>query len=313
MKGRQMNIRSLRVLLLPSAMLWCLVCSSGPLAAQEKTAVAEPPAPVALNPEQTVLLDKPNQRLLLKAEICLREGVLEMLLCGAQTKEHESILTIHAQAHVIHAGLLALGAKPGRPVQFQPEYKPPQGQRIEIFVSWKDEHGKLQRRRAKEWVRHVTYRYFDAKLSKVPPGVVLDQTSDDGLRYDEMNQLLLFFGTMSNEQRDTFLAMSPDPEYQQAIKKMHQESQSKQMAAHFVFAGSMISKLEDGTNYYLAEGGSYICVANFADAMIDVDIESSASDSRGRSFEPWTERIPPVGTPVTVELIPVEIPRVRAD
>ena len=263
--------------------------------------------PVPLNPQKTVLLDRENKRLLLKTKLCLKMGVLEMLLCGKQTKEHESILTIDAEANVIHAGLLALGAKPGRPVKFQPEYSPPQGQRIEIFANWTDEKGQQQRRRVQDWVRYVTFRYFEEKLAAVPEGVKIDPRSDDGLRYDQQNQLLLFFGTMSQEKRDEFLAMSENKEFRAAINKMYKDSQPEQIKAHFVFAGSGFSKLEDGTNYYQAEGGSFICVANFSDAMIDVDIESSASDAAGRSFEPWAERLPEVGTPVTLELVPVDL------
>jgi len=266
---------------------------------------AEDAQPVPLNKNKTVLLDKANNRLLLKGHVCLRRGVLEMFLCGKQTKEHEAIVSLDAKAAVIHAGLLALGAKPGQPVKFSPQYRPPQGQKIEIFVSWKDKDGKTHRRRASEWVRSMTSRYFDAPLTAVPAGVKIDHSVDDGLRYDEMNQLLLFFGTMSKEKRDSFLAMSKDKAYQQAIKKMYKEGQPREMKADFVFAGSGFSKLDDGTNYYQAEGGSFICVANFGDAMIDVDIKSSANDSAGRSFEPYTERIPKVGTPVTVELVPV--------
>ena len=259
--------------------------------------------PVPLNQKGTVLLDKTNRRLLLKGEVCLREGVLEMFLCGKQTKEHESIVSLDAKAAVIHAGLLALGAKPGKPVQFQPEFVAPQGPKLDIFVSWKDASGKLQRQRAQKWVRKLTFRYFEEPLAAVPAGVKIDNSVDDGLRYDRMNQLLLFYGTMSSQKRDEFLEMSDVPEYQQAIRKMFQDSQPREIKAEFVFAGSGFSKLDDGSVYYQAEGGSYICVANFADSMIDVDIQSSASDAVGRSFEPYTERIPPVGTPVTVELV----------
>ncbi|MDB4731318.1 YdjY domain-containing protein [bacterium] len=267
--------------------------------------------PIPLNKKETVLLDKENNRLLLKGEICLRQGVLEMFLCGKQTKEHESIVSLDAKASVVHAGLLALGAKPGEPVQFQPNYKAPQGQEIHIFVSWLDSERKIRRRPVQNWVRHVTFRYFEEPLVKVPAGVKINNRDDDGLRYDEMNRLLLFYGTMSKDRRDEFLAMSDEEEFQKAIKKMYKESQPHQMSADFVFAGSGFSKLDDGTNYYQAEGGSFICVANFADAMIDVAINSSASDSAGRSFEPWTERIPKEGTPVTVELIPVK--KAKAD
>lgn len=291
----------MRQMIFLAAILPLLNTWSRPLPAQEQ---AEPIL-VPLNKEGTVLIDKENRRLLLKTKVCLREGVLEMLLCPKQTKEHESILTIDAQASVIHAGLLALGAEQGRPVSFVPEFRPPEGQRIEIFVSWEDQDGKKHRRRAQEWVRGTTYRYFEEPLKSVPQGVVLD-VGNDSLRYDAMNQLLLWFGIMSEAKRDELLKMSSDKDYQTVIKKMFRDSQPQEMKAKFVFAGSQFSKLDDGTVYYQADGGSLICVANFSDAMIDVDIESSASDAAGRSYEPYTERLPPLDTPVTVELIPVK-------
>jgi hypothetical protein len=47
-----------------------------------------------------------------------------------------------------------------------------------------------------------------------------------------------------------------------------------------------------------------ICTSNFGDAMIDVREESSASDG-GQTYEGWSERIPPAGTPVLLVLKPV--------
>ncbi len=45
-----------------------------------------------------------------------------------------------------------------------------------------------------------------------------------------------------------------------------------------------------------------ICVANFADAMIDVRENSTSSDG-SQTYEAWTEQIPPEKTPVILELI----------
>jgi hypothetical protein len=283
--------------LLPILLVWPL------LAGLAVGLAAEESQPVPLNPQKTVLLDRAGGKVLLKSEVCLREGLLEMLLCLKQTKEHESILTLDAKANVIHAGLLALGAESGTPAQFQPEYKPPTGQKIDVYVNWEDEQGKKHRVQAQEWIRHSTHRYFEAALSKVPDGVVIAR-DDESLRYDEMNSLLLWFGTMSEAQRTKFLAMSDDAAYRKAVQSLFEQSQRRGMKADFVFVGSAFRTLEDGTELYLAESGSVICVANFYDAMIDINIESSASND-DLLYEPATERIPPVGTPVTVELIPV--------
>ena len=260
--------------------------------------------PVALNKQGTVLLDQKHRKLILKTEVCLREGVLEMLLCPRQTKEHESIVSLDAQIAVVHAGLLALGAKPGHVARFRPSYTPPEGQKINIIAVWTDEDGAVQKRPAQQWVRRATHRYFEAPLASVPEGVVLDE-GDDSLRYDSMNKLLLWYGTMTQKKRRELLAMSAEPAYHKAIEKMFQESQYEELNAEFVFSGSGFATLEDGTQYYRAESGSAICVANFSDAMIDINIQSTASNDAGLMYEPYTERIPPVGTKVDIELIPV--------
>lgn len=293
-------MRSSKVRRVPAAMFLVLIVAT---AAGEDA--AEPAAPVPLNPKGTILLDKPNGRLLLKADVVLREGLLEMFLCPKQTKEHESIVSLDGKMYVIHAGLLALGAEPGSPVQFRPEYKPPRGQKIDIYVNWKDDEERSHRVRAQQWIRKATHRYFEAPLDRVPEGVVLND-GDDSLRYDMMNSLLLWFGTMSDEKKRELLEMSDDEEYRKAVTSLHEQGVYREMQADFVFVGSAFRQLEDGNELYLAEAGSGICVANFFDAMIDINQESSASEAEGLLFEPYTERIPAVGTEVTIELIPVD-------
>jgi len=55
---------------------------------------------------------------------------------------------------------------------------------------------------------------------------------------------------------------------------------------------------------YMANEGDVICVSNFETAMLDLPIESSAVNE-DLQFEAWTDRIPPVETPVQVILEPV--------
>lgn len=112
-------------------------------------------------PEQAKRLDKQGrawidrQKGVVYADgrISLRRGVLEMFACPRNTKEHESIVSVECKAFVIHAGLLAVGADTGTPVQFVPEYKPPTGTEIEIIVHWRDREGKMQQAKAQQWVR----------------------------------------------------------------------------------------------------------------------------------------------------------------
>lgn len=280
------------------------------LFASTRISAAEPvPAPlvsepVPLNPAKTVLLDRANGKLLLKTKLVLREGVLEMLICKSQTKEHESIMAIDADAYIVHAGLLLLGAEPGKPASYDTEFHPPTGQKIDIFVNWTDEAGQPQRMNARQWVRHVTRRYYEAPLAKVPDGVKVGKGED--LRYDAKNKLLLWFGPMTAEQRDAHLKLSKDKEYQAAIQSFFDGSQSREIEAEWVFAGSGFFEEEGGRQVYMAESGNVVCVANFGDALLDVTMQSSSSNDAGLLFEPYTERVPALGTEVTVELIPVK-------
>jgi hypothetical protein len=110
---------------------------------------------------------------------------------------------------------------------------------------------------------------------------------------------------MTAKQKAEFLALSEDKDYRQAIESFFEQSQPREMKANWVFGGSgFFTDEETGKKYYLAEDGDLICVANFSGAMIDVAMASSAENG-DLNFEAYTERIPPKGTEVTVELIPV--------
>ena len=57
--------------------------------------------------------------------------------------------------NLIHAGLLAVGAKPGTPAKFEPKYVPPTGTEVQIEVRWKDKAGKVQTAPAQQWIRDI--------------------------------------------------------------------------------------------------------------------------------------------------------------
>lgn len=271
--------------------------------AKKSSPAATDGAPVPLNPNGTVLLDVKGKRVLLKTHVALRQGALEMFCCLKQTKEHESILSLDAKAYVVHTALVALNAKPGAPVRFNPDYQPPTGQKINIFVNWTDEKGKAHRVPAQSWVRQSINRYRIAKMESLPEGLTLPKNTE--LRYDKKLKELSWYGPMSEKQKREFLALSNDKAYRAAIDSFYDQSQPREMNADWVFTGSGLFKDEDtGKEYYLAEDGDLICVANFASATIDVAAASSAQND-DRLFEAYTDRIPPKDTPVTVELIPV--------
>jgi hypothetical protein len=80
----------------------------------------------------------------------------------------------------------------------------------------------------------------------------------------------------------------------------------KAMTHPWVFAGSIFyPDPEDAKKppLYAANGGDVICVSNFPDAMLDIPVLSPEDDTE-RVYEAFTDRIPPLGTAVTIILEP---------
>jgi hypothetical protein len=108
-----------------------------------------------LDPVDPIWFDKQNRSVVMLGSVCQREAPLETFACLRGSKEHESVLAVPVKAYVVHAGLMAAGAVPGTPVQFEPEYKPATGPEIEVTVIWKDTNGEIRRARGQDWVRDV--------------------------------------------------------------------------------------------------------------------------------------------------------------
>lgn len=120
-----------------------------------KKTFGEPPGMVRLDPDSRVWADKKKKRIVVDGYIALDDGPLEMFACPAGTKEHESIVAVFSKAYVIHAALLAVGAKTGKPVQWDPEYQPPSGSEIQVFVLWSDASGERKHTDARQWIREI--------------------------------------------------------------------------------------------------------------------------------------------------------------
>jgi hypothetical protein len=203
-----------------------------------------PPVPEAykaLNKGKTIYFEKAadgTRRVHLMTEVCLREGPLEVLLCKLNTKEHESILHIDADAREIHFALVAAGAVPGTPVKFVPEYTPATGSRVKVSLTYR-EKGKVKTAPAGDWIK--------------------DKRTGKPMAYD------------------------------------------------WVFAGSRFFKDPErpkAPDYYMANNGEVISLANFPDSMMDLPVKSP-KEAVELIFEIDTPRVPPVRTPVLVTLEPV--------
>jgi hypothetical protein len=96
-----------------------------------------------------------QRRAVVAAAVCLREGQLEGLLTRKGTKEHEYVLAADVDARQVHTALLAAGATPGSPVQFQPRYAPASGTAVRISLRYEKE-GKTITEPARRWIRAGT-------------------------------------------------------------------------------------------------------------------------------------------------------------
>jgi len=107
-------------------------------------------------------LDLDNRRITLQAQVCLREGLLELLVCRRNSgRTHESILQTSAVPSDVHAALLALGLSPGVPARWislpDGEWQaiPPRGGLLAITLRWADVTGEVHQRPADEWLKLV--------------------------------------------------------------------------------------------------------------------------------------------------------------
>jgi hypothetical protein len=100
-------------------------------------------------------VDGDRRRVLVNAYVCMRKGQLEQLMCRKDTKEHESILVADIDARQLHLALLAAGATPGKPVQFEPMYVPASGQRIRVLLRPDKAEQAVP---AQQWVRNIKSR-----------------------------------------------------------------------------------------------------------------------------------------------------------
>ncbi len=126
-----------------------------------------------------VRLDWKTRAVEVDAEVALREGPLELLVCSENTREHESVFVTKARPMHIFQALGLLGLEPGRPVRYDKENDralPPTGDPIDIRIRFADSaDGTL--RRPEEFLRQTAGRKRPAALKWVFAG---SRTLPDG-------------------------------------------------------------------------------------------------------------------------------------
>jgi hypothetical protein len=101
-----------------------------------------------------IWLDKQQKQVIFLAATCRADWPLEFF-ATLRDRSYESVVVTDVRPRLVHAALLAVGAKPGKPVQFEPNYSPPSGTQVEIEVRWKDKEGKVEKAPAQQWIRNI--------------------------------------------------------------------------------------------------------------------------------------------------------------
>jgi len=114
----------------------------------------EPSDSKILHRENRIWINRDEQAVILDGYVAQRKVPLELFACPVGTKEHESIVAVFSRPQMVHAGLLAVNAKPGSTVTFEP-FKPAHGTTIRIYALWLDESGKTKGTLAQNWIRQA--------------------------------------------------------------------------------------------------------------------------------------------------------------
>jgi len=149
-----------------------------------RKAFAPPPDTRSLSQQGRLWVDLSRKNVYVDGYVTMRRGPLEMFACPVGTKEHESIVAVLAMSREVHAALLAVGAKTGTPVRFRPEYLPPTGQVIRVWVTWYDSDGKFHAVDARRWIQEQeSQQQMDAEWVFAGSGFWTDE--EDGKEYYE--------------------------------------------------------------------------------------------------------------------------------
>ena len=113
-----------------------------------------PPGAKSLG-KRRIWIDREKQRVYVDGYVAMNDGPLEMFACPVGTKEHESVVGTLARSSEVHAALLAIGANSGTPVAYLPRFVPATGQRIRVWVCYRDSQNEFRAIDARRWIRRT--------------------------------------------------------------------------------------------------------------------------------------------------------------
>lgn len=128
-------------------------------------------------PDITVVLDPiTGSRVEIKAWTCLDEGLLEQVACSPQTREHESLVVVKAEASQVHAALLLADFEPGSPGVWTYDEGvfgtvDPTGELLDVAVRYLDASGRSVEHPVGHWIRRFGAAGPIAELFPAEPWV----------------------------------------------------------------------------------------------------------------------------------------------
>jgi hypothetical protein len=130
-----------------------------------------------LDPVAPAWIDPKGKRVVMLAQVCRADYPLEFFATYPD-RGYESVVVSGVKPSTVHAALLRLGAQPGHPVRFDPDFVPPTGTEIAIEVRWKDKDGKQHSAAAQQWVRNIqTKKALDVNWVFAGSGFWRDETT----------------------------------------------------------------------------------------------------------------------------------------
>lgn len=136
------------------AVLLVAGCAGGPGAVAPPPAAASPPTFLDLLAASGVRVDRAGGAVEVAGWVNMNDGAVEVFACAPGGKTHESVVVLDCLPRALHAGLVAIGLRPGAPAQPGPagSCTPPSGDRVAVSVRWRDADGKEHRASATEWL-----------------------------------------------------------------------------------------------------------------------------------------------------------------
>jgi len=100
-----------------------------------------------------ITVNKRGRYVTVKGEVNMQEGLVEYLACSPRGKLHESVLKLNVDPFYLQIALLLIGLEPGnKPLARQGDPGTPDGDPVEIWVTWAGKEKKMIKHRAEDLI-----------------------------------------------------------------------------------------------------------------------------------------------------------------